>query len=77
SKGTTKPTQIMYRTNLSWVTLKELFGTLIRGGFITETHEKNAQRYYITEKGKNALVYHLKSLEGLIEVNTFSRIISR
>ena len=77
SKGTTKPTRIMYRTNLSWVTLKELFDTLISGGFITETQEKNSQRYYITEKGKNALAYHLKSLDGLTPVNNFSHIISR
>ena len=67
-RGVNKPTRIMYRTNLSWVTLKEMFDTLINGGFIREEMEKNSQRYYITEKGKNALAYHLKSLDGLIKV---------
>ncbi|MFH0748623.1 MAG: DUF4364 family protein [Candidatus Bathyarchaeota archaeon] len=67
-RGINKPTRIMYRTNLSWVTLKEMFETLINGGFIREEMEKNSQRYYITEKGKNALAYHLKSLDGLIKV---------
>jgi len=65
SKGTTKPTRIMYKTNLSWITLKEMFSTLIDGGFIREVREKKAFRYHVTEKGKNALNYHLKSLDGL------------
>ena len=67
-KGTTKPTQIMYRTNLSWIVLQEMFETLITGGFIKEEIEKNSQRYYVTEKGENALSYHRKSLEGLVKV---------
>ena len=77
NKGTSKPTRIMYRTNLSWVTLKEMFDTLIDGGFIMEQEEKNSQRYYITEKGKTALSYHLKSLDGLTKVNKFQRVLSR
>ena len=69
SRGTTKPTRIMYKTNLSWITLQEMFEILIEGSFITEEKEKNSLRYYITEKGKNALSYHLKSLDGLVKVN--------
>lgn len=64
NRGISKPTQIMYRTNLSWVVLQEMFETLSSNGFIKEVEEKNSQRYYVTEKGKNALSYHMKSLEG-------------
>lgn len=67
-RGTNKPTRIMYRTNLSWITLHEIFESLINGGFLTEEKSKNSSRYYITEKGKRALSYHLKSLDGLVEV---------
>ena len=69
SRGTNKPTRIMYKTNLSWITLQEMFKILIEGSFIREDKEKNSLRYYINEKGKNALSYHLKSLDGLVKVN--------
>jgi len=74
SRGVTKPTRIMYKTNLSWVVLQEMFVTLIDGGFIKEEKEKGYERYYITEKGKNAFSYHMKSMDGLVEVET---VISR
>ena len=74
NKGITKPTQIMYKTNLSWIVLQEMFETLMKGGFIREENEKSSQRYFVTEKGKNALSYHMKSLEGLVKTEPiFSR----
>jgi len=63
-KGVTKPTQIMYRTNLSYVNLRGIFETLIQSGFIREETERNKRRYQITKKGRNALSYHLKALNG-------------
>jgi len=72
-RGIEKPTRIMYRTNLSWAVLQEMFETLLNGGFIREDIKKNAKRYYITEKGKNALSYYMRSLEGLVEVNNLIR----
>ena len=66
-RGTEKPTRIMYKTNLSWITLQEIFEILMDGSFIEERMVKNAKRYYITEKGRSALAYHKRSLEGLIE----------
>lgn len=67
-KGDTKLTQIMYKTNLSYATLQDIFEILIQGGFIMEEMEKNVKRYQITEKGRNALSYYLKSLNGLVDV---------
>jgi predicted transcriptional regulator len=65
--GTNKPTRIMYDTNLSWTTLCSVFETLINSDFIREEKENNSLRYYITEKGRSALSYHMKSLEGFIQ----------
>ncbi|MDQ1279159.1 MAG: 45 protein [Thermoproteota archaeon] len=66
-KGFVKPTQIMTKNNLSGETLQEMFETLIKGGFITEEIQKNTKRYQVTDKGRNVLSYHLKSLTGLVE----------
>lgn len=73
-RGINKPTQVMYKTNLSWAPLQEILESLISGGFLREEDKKNSKRYYITEKGKNALGYYLKSLDymksldGLIQI---------
>ena len=64
-KGTDKPTRIMYETNLSWTVLCSVFDALINSDFISAEKKKSSKRYHITEKGRNALSYHLKSLEGL------------
>jgi predicted transcriptional regulator len=66
-KGTNKPTRIMYETNLSWTSLCSVFDTLINSDFIREEKRKSSKRYHITEKGRNALSYHMKSVEGFIQ----------
>jgi predicted transcriptional regulator len=67
-RGVSKPTRIMYKTNLSWTSLQEVFETLITGGFVLEEEHKNSKRYSVTDKGRNALSYHLQSLEGLVQI---------
>jgi predicted transcriptional regulator len=57
----------MYKTNLSWTTLQEMFNTLIERGFIQIETNGKTKVYSVTEKGKRALGYHQKSLEGLIK----------
>ena len=66
-KGTNKPTRIMYETNLSWTSLCSVFETLISSDFIREEKRKSSKRYHITEKGRNALDYHMKSVEGFVK----------
>ena len=68
-RGVSKPTRIMYKTNLSWTSLHEVFETLINGGFIQEEEYKNSKRYSITDKGRSALSYHIKSLDGLQSIH--------
>ena len=67
--GTNIPTKIMYETNLSWAIACIVFDSLIKGDFISADKKKRSKLYYTTEKGKNALSYHLKSLEGLFIVS--------
>ena len=67
-RGHSKPTRIMYKTNLAWTSLQEVFETLIEGGFIQQETFKNSKRYSITDKGRSALSYHLQSVDGLIPV---------
>jgi predicted transcriptional regulator len=56
----------MYASNLSWNNLSEILKTLTSKGFIRKEVTAKAKRYYITEKGIEALRYHQKSLEGLV-----------
>jgi len=68
NKGTHKPTRIMYDTNLSWNTLNEVLGPLIDTGFLRkEVYNNSKKRYYITDKGLEALAYYEKSVEDLIQ----------
>ncbi len=76
-KGTDRPTRIMYQTNLSWIVLQEMFESLTSGGFIGERPEKSGVRYYLTDKGRNALSYHLKSIDGLAEVKMNAPLLTR
>lgn len=62
--GVTKPTRIMYATNLSFTSLNEVLATLQQSQFIREERRKRAQ-YFITQKGQDALLYYTKSIQGL------------
>lgn len=73
-RGIVKPTRIMYKTNLSWYIMQDMFDALIKGGFIQEERKGYSRRYHVTDKGRNALAYYAKSLDGLVKVN---QIISR
>ena len=63
--GTSKPTQIMYRTNLSWNTLNKVLTVLINSKFLRKEKTKNSKRFFITDKGKKALAYYRKSIQEL------------
>jgi predicted transcriptional regulator len=65
NNGEVRPTRIMYKANLSWEVLQEIFETLIKNGFITEGINRNHNQYNLTAKGQNALLYYQKSIDGL------------
>lgn len=53
--GKIKPTQILYKSNLSHVMMKEYLDELISKGFITSKEDKHGKTYLITEKGNKYL----------------------
>jgi len=58
-EGSQRPTQIMYRANLSWIALQTHFKTLVEGGMLKWAESGNRKRYEITEKGREVLnSYH-------------------
>ena len=66
SRGVTKPTNIMYKSNLSWVPLMEILTSLTEKGLIESETIGKRKRYRITKKGLNALEYFKKIEELLI-----------
>jgi predicted transcriptional regulator len=57
NQGVSKPTNIMYKCNLSWRPLKEILRSLIEKGLVEETKRDNHKHYRITKKGKEILIY--------------------
>ena len=63
-RGAHKPTILMYKSFLSWTTLKEVLATLLKVGLIEEKKGKRVE-YYLTEKGKSTLAHYIKSTEAI------------
>ncbi len=58
-----KPTRIMYKTNLSWIPLKEILSSMVEQGLITKEEHENRVQYEATGKGLNVLHYFDKIKE--------------
>jgi predicted transcriptional regulator len=61
--GIEKPTQIMYKANLSWTALQEHLTALEEGDLIQTTEYGNRRRYALTEKALAVLMTYQKVLE--------------
>ena len=66
-KGVQKPTRIMYRTNLSWKPLMQIFDAMIEQDLIISEDMGRHVTYKITEKGINVLNYFHEAMQ-LIEI---------
>jgi predicted transcriptional regulator len=66
AEGTSKPTQIMYGTNLSWNTLNKVFEVLVNSKFLRKKKTNTSKKFYITTKGKQALSYYRRSIADLV-----------
>lgn len=53
--GRIKPTQILYKSNLSHTMMKEYLGDLILRGLVKEAKNKEGRTYSITDKGNSYL----------------------
>lgn len=66
-EGAEKPTQIMYKANLSWVALQTQLTQLLERGLLKWAAEGNRKRYEITIKGANVMYSYIKILEEIGE----------
>jgi len=69
--GINKPTNIMYKSNLSWIPLKNILDFLVKQDLIQVAENANKRTYEITEKGRNVLRYFEKAEELLVVQTTY------
>jgi predicted transcriptional regulator len=65
SQGIDRPTQIMYKANLSWVALQDCLKSLVAKKFITEENQGSRRRYELTQTGYELLRTFQKVLEAM------------
>lgn len=68
-KGLYKPTNVMYKTNLSWKPALEILDSLTSQGLITVHQVGKHKIYEITEKGKNIVEYFSKAESILMRIS--------
>ena len=74
-EGTTKPTRIMYGSNLSWKLLQEVLGAMVDQDLISkidrsESRDKRTSVVYeVTGKGDSVIKY-FRHAKGLIDVDS-------
>ncbi|MDG6940283.1 MAG: hypothetical protein JRN39_07780 [Nitrososphaerota archaeon] len=54
-EGARRPTQIMFRANLSWAALVRHLEGLVEGGYLHEMKRQGSREYEITKNGYNVL----------------------
>ena len=63
--GAEKPTQIMYKANLSWTALKDHLSLLEKGGLIKSVEYGTMTRYELTDKAMAVLMAYKKLVEDV------------
>ena len=53
--GRIKPTQLLYKSNLSHVMMKDYIRDMVARGLVKEAKTKESRTYFITEKGSKYL----------------------
>ncbi len=69
NQGESRPTRIMYASNLSWNTLKSTIDLLVNKGYAHEVGGigGRGKQYHITQSGMNVLRYYDR-LEELVDL---------
>ncbi len=62
--GINKPTNIMYKCNLSWVPMQEILDSMIEKNLIAEVERGRKKTYEVTERGRDLLRY----LQSMVDV---------
>jgi len=76
SQGVGKPTNIMYKCNLSWRPLQEILRLLIEKELIEEIERDGRKYYEATEKGERILIYLRKVIQMLHPARSEVSVIS-
>ncbi len=63
SAGCAKPTQIMYKSNTSWIVLQKNLESLVASGFIRQSGDGRRVEYAITEGGMGVLNDYTKLVD--------------
>jgi predicted transcriptional regulator len=63
--GAERPTQIMYRSNLSWLVSQELLRLLSGKGLIRSNEEGGRRRYVLTPVGFDVLSRFVRAAEEI------------
>ncbi|TRO54207.1 hypothetical protein E2P71_04665 [Candidatus Bathyarchaeota archaeon] len=71
NEGESRPTRIMYASNLSWNTLRSTLDLLVSKGYAEESSDlqTRSKQYNITQSGSNVLRYYDR-LEDLVKLET-------
>ena len=65
SSGIDRPTQIMYKANLSWIALQSNLRSLVKSTFLKEEDLGNRKRYEMTQKGIELLSTFQKVVDAM------------
>jgi len=65
STGIDRPTQIMYKANLSWIALQSNVRSLVKSGFLTEEDLGSRKRYELTQRGFEILSTYQKVVDAM------------
>jgi predicted transcriptional regulator len=65
SQGIDRPTQIMYKANLSWIALQQNLQTLVAKSFLSEEKSGPRRRYEVTPSGFDLLRTFRKVVETM------------
>ena len=76
SQGIDRPTQIMYKANLSWIALQENLKALVAKAFLREENLGTRKRYELTQSGYEILRTFQKVLETMGAVQLVQKQIS-
>jgi len=65
SSGIDRPTQVMYKANLSWIALQSNLKSLKNSGFLREEDLGSRKRYELTQRGFEILSTYNKVLDAM------------
>ncbi|MGD0396450.1 MAG: winged helix-turn-helix domain-containing protein [Nitrososphaerales archaeon] len=65
SSGIDRPTQIMYKANLSWIALQSNLKSLVKSNFLREEDLGSRKRYELTQHGFEILGTYQKVVDAM------------